>query len=74
MYSIKNTETCERMKLITKITTTLLTCFVAFNVSIFGMWVFYIVLFVDTTLPLEPQDTLASFYEQFYSFLFRLFI
>lgn len=62
------------MKLLTKITTTLLTCFVAFNVSIFFMWVFYIALFVDTTLPLETHDTLSSFYKQFYSLLFRLFV
>lgn len=60
------------MKLITKITTTLFTCFVAFNLSIFLMWVFYIALFVDTTLPLEKQDTLLSFYKQFYSLFFGL--
>lgn len=62
------------MKLLIKITTTFLTYFIAFNVSIFLMWVFYIALFVDTTLPLEAQDTLSSFYEQFYSLLSRLFL
>jgi len=63
-----------RGQLLRKIITNLFIATIVFNVSIFGMWVFYIVLFVDTTLPLAPQDTLASFYEQFYSLLFRLFI
>lgn len=62
------------MKLLKKLTTTLLTSFVAFNVSIFLMWVFYIALFVDTTLPLETQDTLASFYKEFYLLIYKLFL
>lgn len=62
------------MKLLKKITTTFLTCFVAFNLSIFLMWVFYIAMFVDTTIPLAPQDTLAYFYKQFYSLLSEFFI
>ena len=38
----------------------------AIHLSILGAWFFYIILFVDTTQPLEHYDTLLSFFETFY--------
>lgn len=38
----------------------------AIHLSILGAWFFYIMLFVDTTQPLERYDTLSSFFVTFY--------
>ena len=58
------------MEIIVKLFRAIVICFLAINISIFVMWIFYITFFVDTTLPIATQDTLGSFYKHLYNFNF----
>lgn len=47
---------------------TLLTIF-AINFTIFGTWCLFVLLFVDTTQPLQDSDTLSNFYKLYYEMI-----
>ena len=55
-----------------KIIENILVTIFAINFVIFGTWSFFVLLFVDTTQPLQEPDTLLSFYKLYFEIFSHL--